>query len=492
VENNVLEQSLEGKAGGNMESSKRSADASLEVYPRLCADVLSIHFNPGTSVITRRRIANEPNPTSFLSALLGDEICEFVNMTAAQLLAASDGSRTVRAIADSLCTAGDRAEFAAKSAAFFQTGAERKFIDLLDAPGPRAASIRITGSTEYFTPIHISVEMTNRCNLRCSYCYNSFLENEERLTTQELLRTLQEWRELGLLSLELTGGEPLLHEGFWEVLEYCYKTFRSVALLTNGTLITEEKARRLASYRKKLMVAISMDGGTAESHEAVRGAKTFDRTVAAIRWLKQGGLAIRLGMSLTPQNSYDLLRAAELARDLDVDFFQMAPVLSYGRGREANLGWVHEEVHAMHRLVEQAQKDYADLVPRYPKAKLAQMEGAFGNCGLGHKNVVLTPSGKLKACAFLREADFIGDVRKERLIDIFRKPIIEKFRDIRNPSPDRCGDCKYVRYCAGCTARALLILEEEKRLCEWAHAFSINECFPRYDAYSYDPARPRF
>jgi radical SAM protein with 4Fe4S-binding SPASM domain len=464
----------------------------LDQYPRLWVDVRSIHLNPGTSLIMRRRIDDEPNPTSFLSAALGDETSEFINMTAALLLAASDGSRTIEAIADSVCTSGDRAKFAAESAAFFNEAAKRKYIELLGEPSPRSARIHVTGSTEYFTPFHISVELTNRCNLRCSYCYTSFLENEERLTTQELLRTLQEWRDLGLLSLELTGGEPLLHEGFWEIMDFCYKTFRSVSLLTNATLITQEKAQKLAGYKRKLMTSISLDGGTKKSHEATRGADTFDRTVAAIRWLKQGGVRIRLAMTLTQRNSYDLARAAELARELGVDYFGFSPVISYGRGEEANTEWVAEEAEGLGRLLEQVDKEFADMIPRFPQAKLDKVEGMFGNCGLGHKNLVLTPSGKLKACLFLKESDYLGDVRKERLIDIFRKPIIKKFRAIRNPSPERCVGCKYTTYCQGCTSRALLVLDKEKRLCEWAHAYSISECFPRYDAYGYDPAHARF
>jgi radical SAM protein with 4Fe4S-binding SPASM domain len=464
----------------------------LASYPRLSPLVKTMHLNPETSLIVRRRIGDESNPISFHSPKRGDEVCEYLNKTAALLLLSCDGSKTIEAIAAATCTTGDRAEFESDAAEFLANAAERQYIELLDSPGPQVDNVRITGSMAYSTPFHISVELTNKCNLRCAYCYTSFMDREQRLSTAELLETLSEWKDLGLQSLELTGGEVLLHEGFWEIMDFCYNNFRRVALLTNGTLITEEKAQRLATYRTKLVVGISLDGGSAESHERTRGPHTFDRTVAAIKWLKSFGVRIRLGMTLTPSNSYDLMQAAELARSLNVDYFSFTPVMSYGRGEEVSGEWTAEQTQSMERLMERALKEFSDIIPSYPIAKLDKVEGAFGNCGLGHKNLTLTPSGKLKACLFLSEADYIGDVRKERLVDIFQKSLIDKFRDLRNPSFERCGPCKYAKYCFGCTARALVMLDKEKRLCEWAHTYAIGECFPRYGEYAYDPQRPYF
>src|SRR5436190_1139417 len=94
-------------------------------------------------------------------------------------------------------------------------------------------------------------EITCRCNLRCvmcyTDCYNSPANIKDELSTAEILRIMDEVALAGCLELVLTGGEPLARPDFFEIYGHAKTKGFLVTLFTNGTLITETIADRLAA-----------------------------------------------------------------------------------------------------------------------------------------------------------------------------------------------------------------------------------------------------
>ena len=134
----------------------------------------------------------------------------------------------------------------------------------------------------------LELQITDRCNLKCRHCYlgESFHQD---LSVEQIVKILKEFEEIQGLRLLLSGGEPLLHPEFWEVNEGLRGfAFRSI-LLSNGTLITKEVARRLNVHE----VQISLDGMKV-GHEALRGEGTFEKTLLAIDHLH--GMNIRVSV----------------------------------------------------------------------------------------------------------------------------------------------------------------------------------------------------
>jgi sulfatase maturation enzyme AslB (radical SAM superfamily) len=102
---------------------------------------------------------------------------------------------------------------------------------------------------------YLEVQITDRCNLQCRHCYIGDGFHQD-LSKEQIQRVLEEFEEIQGLRLLLSGGEPLLHPFFWEINDILRNhAFRSV-LLSNGTLITEEVAKRLRVHE----VQISLDG----------------------------------------------------------------------------------------------------------------------------------------------------------------------------------------------------------------------------------------
>ena len=101
-------------------------------------------------------------------------------------------------------------------------------------------------------PLNVTLELTLRCNIRCTHCYNfdRALERprpEPELAVDEIRPLLDDLRRAGTLFLALTGGEPLAHPRFWEIADEAAARGFAITLLSNGTLLTDAVADRLAS-----------------------------------------------------------------------------------------------------------------------------------------------------------------------------------------------------------------------------------------------------
>ena len=125
--------------------------------------------------------------------------------------------------------------------------------------------------------------ITHRCNLRCRHCYQTeyaACPDEKTLfdTLDWFSRFLEKTDRYG--HIYLTGGEPLTHPAFFPLLREIRRREMRLCVLTNGTLIDNAAADRLAWYLPEF-VQVSLDGDRA-AHDAVRGQGSFDAALAGI------------------------------------------------------------------------------------------------------------------------------------------------------------------------------------------------------------------
>jgi sulfatase maturation enzyme AslB (radical SAM superfamily) len=127
---------------------------------------------------------------------------------------------------------------------------------------------------------HISIALTYSCNLNCPYCFtkNLFKLEPPSLDSSLVSKLLNEAKNLGLLSVTITGGEPLLYKDLFKLLDNIASLDLIVrAIESNGVLLTAEVARKLLEYQDIIsFIAISLDGPLSV-HEVTRGYGTFSR-----------------------------------------------------------------------------------------------------------------------------------------------------------------------------------------------------------------------
>lgn len=160
-------------------------------------------------------------------------------------------------------------------------------------------------------PLACQWELTCRCNLHCVMCYTDCFNEPERirheLSTADVLRILDELAEAGCLELCLTGGEPLTRSDFFDIYEGAIHRGFLVTLFTNGTLITESIADRLAALPPH-RIEISLHGMTDTTFEQVTlGRGSFHRCRQAITWLIDRHLPLTLKSTAMTLNRHEIL-----------------------------------------------------------------------------------------------------------------------------------------------------------------------------------------
>ena len=329
----------------------------------------------------------------------------------------------------------------------------------------------------------VALDVTNACNLRCKHCYTSSgfpLENE--LSFDEIKNLLTELYDLGVFELELTGGEPFMRPDFIKILEMANSMDFLIEIVTNGTLLDEEKVRVLQDLSIRI-IQIPIEG-LKVAHEFMRGKGTFDLALKAVKMLKDAGLNVQVRMTATKKSLADVEALAELLASLEVDAFLITEFIPVGRGLgmpELMLGV--EEKERLQKILTWIRKKYEpkltirgdaygyfggmDELEKFGKSEKSVLCGALrGDWCRIVSNGVVTPCDLIQFYA--------GNVRLQKMSEILdNSPVFKAFRDF-DPKKLKgaCGNCHYKVICGGCRALAFLFygdFYEEDPMCWKAH-----------------------
>ncbi len=190
---------------------------------------------------------------------------------------------------------------------------------------------------------YLEFQLTDRCNLSCRHCYigeGLHWPNRRRqdLSYDTILQVLKEFEKIQGLRLLISGGEPLLHPRFWEINEVLRDyPFRSI-MLSNGTLITPDSAKRLRVHE----VQVSLDG-MEKGHEAIRGQGTFTKTLSAIDLLQEAGIHVSIATMVHRENLDEFDSLASLMQSKNIGEWNVDLPCIAGRLVENRNLWVSPE-----------------------------------------------------------------------------------------------------------------------------------------------------
>jgi SynChlorMet cassette radical SAM/SPASM protein ScmF len=310
--------------------------------------------------------------------------------------------------------------------------------------------------------------LTEGCNCKCRHCwitpkYEAGGEGKwPYIPLRQFKNVIEQGKKLGLSSVKITGGEPLIHPDILEILEYLAQTDLRVIVETNGLACTDEIAAAIRKC-KNPFVSVSLDGAEKATHNWVRGVdNAYDGALEGIRNLVNNQLHPQLIMSLVKRNKDQIDELVDLAQKLgasSVKFNLVAPVMERG---EILAG--QDEILSLREFMDIGKYIENELQPRtkmrlsysHPfafKSLSAMFEkGETGRCGIFGIIGVLG-SGKYALCGIgenVKELIF-GDVEKDKLADIWYNNKI--LNEIREGLPDRlegiCKDCLMKHMCLG-------------------------------------------
>jgi len=322
----------------------------------------------------------------------------------------------------------------------------------------------------------------------------------EELTTQEARQFIDELREDFSPLLILSGGEPMCRPDIFEIASYATGKGLAVALGTNATLVTDEVARKIKDSGIR-RVSVSLDGPNAGVHDGFRGLPgSFEAAIAGLKRIQVAGVSTQVNTTVTRHNVDLLPEALELVLGLGVDAFHIFCLVPVGCGLEIAdeeqisperyeevLRWLFEKslevkIHLKATCAPHYYRVMRQLAPsgkgaghespgqqKEAEGPASRHEGSFGasgrgpagdrgmsavtkGCLAGQGVCFISHTGEVFPCGYLPLSS--GNIRRQRLAEIWRTSPI--FKSLRDPSQlkGKCGTCEYRLVCQGCRARA--------------------------------------
>jgi radical SAM protein with 4Fe4S-binding SPASM domain len=174
-------------------------------------------------------------------------------------------------------------------------------------------------------PLSGSIDLTNRCNLRCIHCYldpqgKRRQDVQEEMSTNQVMGVLDEITAAGCLYLLVTGGEPLLRKDFAKIYRHAKENGLLVTIFTNGTLISDS-ILDLFDDMPPRQIEISLYGASADTYESITGVKgSYERCMNGIRQLLDHGQNLKLKTILMTTNKHEFYEMEKIAREFGVPF----------------------------------------------------------------------------------------------------------------------------------------------------------------------------
>jgi len=182
-------------------------------------------------------------------------------------------------------------------------------------------------------PITVTWEITAACNIAYIHCLSASGRRRPReLNTEQALALVDELADMHVFQIHFGGGEPFIYPGIWRVLEQCTKRELVMCISTNGTLITAERARRLKMF-EPLYFQVSLDGGTPQTNDSIRGKGVFNRAMQGLELLAAENHSLTVNSVLTRYSFYELDLLYEIAASFNAKL-RVTRLRPSGRGQE--------------------------------------------------------------------------------------------------------------------------------------------------------------
>lgn len=281
-------------------------------------------------------------------------------------------------------------------------------------------------------PVYASMELTFTCNMACTFCYNPVqrpgqnrarpapIASRDPLSFEEIVAVLDELKAMGVLYLTLTGGEAMVHPRFWEIAEEAKKRTFALRIFSNGLLIDQAVADRLAALRPHcLEISIhGADDATAEALNKVPGSHT--RLLQALALLKERELMVYLKCVVTKltENQLPQIREIGLSFGYPVYFDSVLTISDDGQGYPLELQASDEGIRRL----------YSSDGLNIGVSPFERQKGNF-NCSLAKGTLHIDPYGNVSPCIQWKEPT--GNIRESSIHHIWTtSQELERIRQI--------------------------------------------------------------
>jgi len=311
-------------------------------------------------------------------------------------------------------------------------------------------------------PVNVTWEITKKCNLSCRHCLSAgtMANCKEDMTLAQCKSFIDDLHRLKVFQVNIGGGEPILREDLFEILNYCHEKNIVTCVSTNGTLINDEVAKKFSTM-PMLYIQVSLDGATPEVNALHRGKGNFERSIHGIELLNKYNFPnLSINSVVTRLNYHEIPDLYKMGK-----FYKAKTRLSRFRPSGSARG-------AWKRL--QLTKDQimglSDYLNKYKEVLTGdsffsitaedRKDLGLNMCGAAKMTCSVSPDGRVYPCAFLQEAEFYsGNILETSLKTIWDTSSV--FQMLRDLKVESCRSCPRFDIChGGCPAVAFFLKNE--------------------------------
>jgi AdoMet-dependent heme synthase len=303
--------------------------------------------------------------------------------------------------------------------------------------------------------LHFNV--TNTCNLSCSFCYINAIKAKTVEIPIERIRTLaEEATSVGCKRAIISGGELFVRKDWFEICRAFDAQGVEVSIVTNGTLLTPDKVESLRSIRH-LTILISIDGAPAR-HDEIRGQiGAYERAVEALSLCVRAGFDVQVNCTIIKKNKMDVPHLAMLSLEYDVAV--RLSLLNPYNGRGPNLAPEALDVDEIleirvfcSELRRRGSKVFLNLPPLLLPAEDV-IPARSPACGWTESYCGITHDGYVTICgvAGADKSLYQGNVMEQSFVEIWtNSPLFNELRSYKTSElKGICGRCKLSEICGG-------------------------------------------
>lgn len=311
-----------------------------------------------------------------------------------------------------------------------------------------------------YVPYASLYELTLKCNMNCMHCGSSAgIKRKKELTTDQWKSVTRELSELGGKFVTILGGEPFLRKDWYEISKDVVDNGMQLTIISNGILINEENIKKISKLNP-YAIAISLDGGTPETHDTIRRVKgSFNKCLESIDLLKGAGINTSIITTLSKTNIKDLPKIKNLILNKGIAW-QVQIAVPMGRFSK-DLMLSKEEFYSAAVFIASCRQKYEiEQLPimgahcfGFFSKKLPNINiiPVWRGCQAGITLLAIQSNGDVKGCLSLPDEFKEGNVLEKSLKDIWNERTFSEYnrRFKKSQLNGDCKGCKYGKKCKG-------------------------------------------
>lgn len=298
--------------------------------------------------------------------------------------------------------------------------------------------------------------LSENCNLKCLHCYQ---ENHKpiQLKYEQLVEIYNQFKELLKKKkmkghINITGGEPLCNPHLFKILDLIKKdeNLISFSILTNGTLITEEIAKKIKSYNP-YYVQVSLEGGK-KTNDYIRGKGTYERIAMGITNLRNQDIFTSISFTATKLNYKEFPKVVKYARKYDVNNVWSDRYIPLGDSEDKDLALNYKQTREYLQIMSsernklKKKKNNITTISMYRALQFQMTDDFAYGCTAGDTLLTVMENGDLVPCR--RMPIVVGNLFENKMYDLYKNnEILKELR--KKKIPDECCECEHSEMCHG-------------------------------------------